>query len=131
MRCAICGSDTDKSTVYSGLIGNSCEYCIKQIRKSRLSSSHEPLPQIIGPQRYENAPTAPVIGIFDGLLLGLRCAKWKHGTDAVTEIIQGFYYEDDHGDQIERKTTEDVPETERCRQCWLALWACNAMEVTV
>lgn len=113
--------------------GHVCRECLAWVESEPFEEFlyNDPMPMVTGPQRWENTPAATVIGIFDGLLLGLRCAKIKHGADAVTEIIQGFYYEDGSGRHIIRITTEDEPEDQRCDKCWLSLWACNAMEVMI
>lgn len=63
--------------------------------------------------------------------LGIRCAKQKYGCDVVEEILQGFVYHDDLGNQIKRLTLQDIDETVRCAKCWLRLWQCNSLEVTI
>jgi len=62
--------------------------------------------------------------------LGIRCAQAVHGVNATEEILRGFIYHDDEGHQIRRLTLGDVDETIRCDKCWLALWECNAREVS-
>lgn len=147
MRCAACGSHTEfPSTINFMQIwqeqhewtdfpqkGGICKDCVEWMKSQDFQDRlyNDPLPQVTGPQRWENTPSTTVIGIFDGLLLGLRCAKIKHGADAITEIAQGFYYEDKNGRHIIRVTAEDESEDQRCDKCWLQLWQCNAMEVTV
>jgi len=148
MRCAACGARMSNPASEIDFIqiwrrrhewtcfppkGYVCRECLDWIKQEAFEEPlyNDPIPHVTGPSRWENAPSATVIGIFDGLLLGLRCAKIKHGADAVAEIIQGFYYEDKNGRHIIRVTAEDESEDQRCDKCWLSLWACNAMEVTV
>ncbi len=148
MRCAICGKEADSKIVFNFMEvwreghewsampqkGVPCKDCIGWMRDKEgfknVTLRNEPMPNVTGPQRYWEDVTATSIGIFDGELLGLRCAKFKHGCDAIGEVLRGFYYQTE-GEPIKRATTEDVLETERCASCHLSLWACNALEVTV
>ncbi len=113
--------------------GYVCRSCLDWIKQEAFEEPlyNDPLPDFTGPRRKWDDITPIAVGIFDGELLGLRCAKIKYGVDAVTEVLQGFRYETDAGWLLKRVTLEDIPETERCSKCWLQLCECNAQEVTV
>jgi hypothetical protein len=149
MRCAICGNITDRKVKFNFMevyreahewsdlpqIGVPCRECIGWIRDKdafqNMRLRTEPIPHVVGPQRFWPDVSATAIGIFDGELLGLRCAKVRHGVDMVTEVLQGYWYQSENGKVITRATVKDVDEKERCESCHLSLWACNALEVTV
>jgi hypothetical protein len=148
MRCAICGNLTDRKIIFNLMEvwreahewtcmpqeGIVCAGCIEWIREGSFKEQElrcEAIPHVVGPQKFWSDISAIAIGIFDGELLGLRCGKVKYGVDMVNEVLQGYCYEGENGDMIHRATTEGTPETMRCASCRLALWACNALEVTV
>ena len=147
MRCAACGKHEERMLISNFLQiwqeqhewtdfprkGHVCNLCIQWLQSQDFKDHlyNDPLPEVTGPEQKWDNVSAIGIGIFDGELLGLRCAKIKYGVDAVREIMQGFRYEDERGRHIIRVTTDDEPETERCSKCWLQLCECNAWEVTV
>lgn len=113
--------------------GYVCHECLEWIKQEAFEEPlyNDPMPQVVAPQKFWDDISVISIGIFDGELIGIRCAKFKYGCDAVTEMVQGYCYENDNGELIKRATVEDVPETERCACCHLSLWACNALEVLI
>jgi hypothetical protein len=149
MKCAMCDKSTTSHTEIPFMKiwkrhhewttlprrGIVCRGCLKWVQSGGFRDVQlwcEPMPHIVGPQRYEGPPESIVIAIFDSQLIGLRCAKWRYGVDMVNEVIQGFYYEDERGNQVIRVTADSgASEDQRCTQCYLSLWACNAMEVIV
>lgn len=148
-KCDICGNITDRNVRFNFMeiwkelhewsdlpqIGVPCRDCIGLIRDKEAFRQRrarcEPMPHITGPEPWEDDAKGTVIAIFDSKIIGLRCAKIKYGVDAVSEMARGYKYQDEHGDTIVRITENDVPETERCGECGLSLWACNAMEVMI
>lgn len=115
--------------------GKTCRECAALAWSGASSKDYElrcePMPMVIGPQKFWDDVTATCVGIFDGEFLGFRCAKRRYGIDAVAEIIQGYCYDGMYGTPICRATAEKIPETNLCGCCRLTLYQCNALEVTV
>jgi len=146
MRCAMCGVRTESKTEINFMEiwkeqhewsvfprrGIVCKGCLQWAREEGFKEFqlyNEPLPMVVGPQKFWSDMTDIGIGIYDGKLLSLRCAKKKYGVDAVEEIMQGFCYEGLNGNLIERAATGLVDEREKCEGegCKYKLFECNKL----
>jgi hypothetical protein len=153
MRCDICGNLTDRKVKFNFMevyreahewtdlpqIGVPCRECIGWIRDKEgfknVTLKTEPLGEMPGSrQKWEDVSGTAIgvfVGVFVGEVVGLRCAKVRYGVNVVDEVLQGYWYCDMYGTPLQRAVTPKTPETARCAECKLSLWACNALEVTV
>lgn len=113
------------------LICGSCTEAMDNF-KERVAERTQEEPDVIElpePRKRWPEPRDIVVGILDGELLGLRCAKRKYGVEVVEEILEGFVYRNEKGFPIGRATLVDCKDTMQCKECMMQLWECNAREV--